>query len=134
MDADLPNAWPEETIPILRVDDAAGAVAWYRRLGFEEEWTHRFSATSPAFVSLRRGSGVGVRIFLSEHKGDAKPDGLLFLRVADVHPIAAEFGVDVHDAGSRYEISLADPAGNRIRLGSLTGRPLPEGEYSLPNA
>jgi catechol 2,3-dioxygenase-like lactoylglutathione lyase family enzyme len=122
--------WPEETVPILRASDAAESLEWYERLGFAEEWTHRFTPTSPVFMSIRRGSpGAGVRIFLSEHRGDAQPDGLLYLRVADAAPVAAEFGLELQDNGARYEVSLVDPAGNRIRVGSLTGRTDPGYTY-----
>jgi catechol 2,3-dioxygenase-like lactoylglutathione lyase family enzyme len=132
-DNDAVPEWPEETVPILRVSEAAAALRWYERLGFEEEWTHRFTPTSPAFVSIRRGSpGTGVRIFLSEHRGDARPDGLLYLRVTDVAPVAAAFGAEVHDSGARHEVSLVDPDGNRVRVGSLTGRSEPG--YSYPDA
>jgi Glyoxalase superfamily protein len=48
------RGWAEETVPILRVGDAAAAVRWYGRLGFVEEWTHRFGDGMPAFVSVRR--------------------------------------------------------------------------------
>ena len=93
-EADGP-VWPEETVPILRVSDAGAALRWYERLGFEEEWTHRFEPGFPAFASIRRGTpGTGVRIFLSEHHGDAQPNGLLYLRLSDVAPVAAEFGVE----------------------------------------
>jgi catechol 2,3-dioxygenase-like lactoylglutathione lyase family enzyme len=127
-----PAAWPEETIPILRVSDAGTALEWYRRLGFEEEWTHRFEPGFPAFVSIRRGEpGTGVRIFLSEHRGDAVPNGLLYLRVTDVAPVATEFGVEIDDSGARYEVSLVDPDGNRLRLGALTGRSEPG--YTFPS-
>jgi catechol 2,3-dioxygenase-like lactoylglutathione lyase family enzyme len=53
----------EEAIPILRVADAAAAVAWYGRLGFTKEWEHRFEPGLPAFVSVARGR---VRLFPSE--------------------------------------------------------------------
>jgi catechol 2,3-dioxygenase-like lactoylglutathione lyase family enzyme len=125
--------WAEETVPILRVADAGAAVQWYKRLGFEEEWTHRFEPDLPAFVSIRRGSsGTGVRIFLSEHRGDAEPNGLLYLRVTDIAPVATEFGVEIHDSGARHEVGLIDPDGNRIRVGALTGRPEPG--YTYPDA
>jgi len=67
----------EEVIPILKVRDAGRAVAWYRRLGFEEEWVHRFGPEFPAFVSIARGR---LRLFLSEHEGDARPDTLVYIR------------------------------------------------------
>jgi catechol 2,3-dioxygenase-like lactoylglutathione lyase family enzyme len=115
--------WPEETIPILRVADADASVQWYGRLGFREEWRHRFEAGFPAFVSVRRGDdGPGVRLFLSEHRGDAVPGGSVYLRVEDVAPIASEFDADVHDAVSRLEVHLTDPDGNRLDIGARTGR------------
>jgi catechol 2,3-dioxygenase-like lactoylglutathione lyase family enzyme len=113
-------SWPEETIPILRIADAAVAVPWYRRLGFEQEWEHRFEPNFPVFTSLRRGpEGAGVRLFLSEHRGDAQPDGVVYIRVGDVAPIAAEFRVSIEEIDSRREVHLKDPDGNRIRIGAL---------------
>jgi len=32
----------EEVVPVLYVEDAARAVAWYGRLGFAKEWALRF--------------------------------------------------------------------------------------------
>jgi hypothetical protein len=29
-----------EVVPVLRVADAAAAVAWYERSGFTEQWVH----------------------------------------------------------------------------------------------
>ncbi len=105
----------EEVIPILRVADAAVAVAWYGRLRFAEEWVHRFEPGFPAFVSMARGE---VRLFLSEHTGEARPDTLLYLRLDDADAIAAEFGVAVEDAPWAREIELRDPDGNRLRIGT----------------
>jgi catechol 2,3-dioxygenase-like lactoylglutathione lyase family enzyme len=107
----------EEAIPILHVTDAAAAVAWYERLGFTKEWEHRFEPGFPAFVSVARGQ---VRLFLSEHKGDARPGTLVYLRVRDVDAIAAEFGVTVEEAPWAREIALRDPDGNRLRIGTPT--------------
>ncbi|AYF26719.1 bleomycin resistance family protein [Micromonospora tulbaghiae] len=105
----------EEVIPILRVEDAAAAVAWYGRLGFAKQWEHRFEPGLPAFVEVARG---GVRLFLSEHKGDARPDTLVYVRVRDVEVIAAEFDVQAKDAPWAREIELRDPDGNRLRIGT----------------
>ena len=116
------GAWPEETIPVLRVADAEVAVAWYARLGFVWEWTHRFEPSFPAFVSVRRGpDDAGVRLFLSEHEGDAQPNALVYLRVADVTPLAEELGAEIERGDSRDEIAVTDPDGNRLRIGSLNG-------------
>jgi catechol 2,3-dioxygenase-like lactoylglutathione lyase family enzyme len=107
----------EEIIPILRVSNAAEAVAWYQRLGFTQEWEHRFQPGFPAFVSVARGR---MRLFLSEHQGDARPDTLVYLRVADVESIAAEFGVPVEQEDWAREIELHDPDRNRLRIGTPT--------------
>lgn len=108
----------EEVVPILRVSDAAAAVAWYGRLGFTREWEHRFGPGFPAFVSMARG---GVRLFLSEHVGDARPDTLVYLRLGDVDAIAADFGATVDDAPWAREIELRDLDGNRLRIGTPKG-------------
>jgi len=36
-----------EVVPVLHVADAAAAIAWYERLGFTEQWVHRFGPGSP---------------------------------------------------------------------------------------
>ncbi|MFH8367235.1 glyoxalase superfamily protein [Streptomyces sp. NPDC018031] len=105
----------EEVIPILHVGDAAAAVAWYGRLGFTRQWEHRFEPELPAFVEIARGP---VRLFLSEHAGDARPGTLVYLRVRDVDAVAAEFGVVPQDAPWAREVELRDPDGNRLRVGT----------------
>ena len=110
--------WPTETIPVLRVTDAAASAAWYRRLGFTVEWVHRFEPHFPAFVSIVM-EGPGTRLFLSEHTGDAPGPALVWIRVADVAPLAAELGAEVQTYGARVEVSLVDPDGNRIIVGAM---------------
>ena len=104
----------EEVVPVLYVEDAARAVAWYDRLGFAKEWEHQFEPGFPWFVSVARGH---VRLYLSEHKGDARPDTLIHLYVDDVDRVAEEFGVLVDEEGlAGPECALADPDGNRLRV------------------
>jgi catechol 2,3-dioxygenase-like lactoylglutathione lyase family enzyme len=107
----------DEAIPVLHVSDAARAVEWYRRLGYDEEWTHRFEPGLPAFVSLARDGAA--RLFLSEHRGDASPDTLVYLRVSDVDAVAKEFSVAVVDQPWGREAHLSDPDSNRLRIGTL---------------
>jgi hypothetical protein len=97
------------------VTRSSAAAAWYGRLGFTKEWEHRFEPSLPAFVSVARGP---MRLFLSEHQGDARPDALIYLRLADVDAIAAEFGVAVEEAPWARELELRDPDGNRLRIGT----------------
>lgn len=86
---------------------------WYGRLGFVKMWEHRFETGLPAFVSVARGA---VRLFLSEHEGDARPNTLVYRRVLDVDAVASEFGATVEDAPWAREIELSDPDSNRLRV------------------
>jgi catechol 2,3-dioxygenase-like lactoylglutathione lyase family enzyme len=104
----------EQVVPVLHVEKASRAVAWYARLGFSKEWEHQFEPGFPWFVSVARGR---VRIFLSEHKGDARPDTLIHLYVNDIDAVSEEFGVAVDEDGlAGRECDLQDPDGNRLRI------------------
>lgn len=106
-------------VPVLHVQDASRAVAWYHRLGFAKEWEHQFEPGFPWFVSVVRDNA---RIFLSEHQGDARPDTLIHIYVADIDSVSAEFGIPVDEDGlAGRECDLTDPDGNRLRV--ATPRP-----------
>ena len=87
----------EEVVPVLHVEDAGRAVVWYERLGFRKEWEHQFEPGFPWFVSVARGN---VRLYLSEHKGDARPNTLIHLYVTDIDTVAQEFGVPIDEEAS----------------------------------
>ncbi len=104
----------EEVVPVLYVQDAGRAVAWYRRLGFEKEWEHQFEPGFPWFVSVARGR---VRLYLSEHKGDARPNTLIHVYVNDIDAVSREFGIPVDEDGlAGRECDFEDPDGNRLRV------------------
>ena len=105
-----------EVVPILRVADAVAAVRWYERLGFTKEWAHRFEPGCPAFVSIARDQA---RLFLSEHRDDARPDTLVHLMVSGVDAVEAEFGRPTGDPPYGCEFELRDPDGNRLRIRRL---------------
>jgi catechol 2,3-dioxygenase-like lactoylglutathione lyase family enzyme len=114
-----------EVVPILRVADARVSAAFYSHLGFEFDWEHQFEPGFPLFVSVR--AETGARLFLSEHRGDASPDTLVYLYVDDVDALYArlrEAGIAVERPpedmpwGVR-EIALPDPDRNRLRIGTL---------------
>ena len=105
-----------EAIPVLHVADAAAAVAWYGRLGFTEQWVHRFEPGYPAFVSIARDRA---RLFLSGHRGDARPDTLVVLEVSDVDAVGAEFGRPDGQPPYGCELELRDLDGNRLRISRL---------------
>jgi catechol 2,3-dioxygenase-like lactoylglutathione lyase family enzyme len=109
----------EEVVPVLRVADAARAVRWYERLGFRKQWEHQFEAGFPWFVSVARGDAC---IYLSEHTGDAPPNGLVHLYVSNIDAVSAEFGVPVDEEGlAGRECDLEDPDGNRLRVATRRG-------------
>jgi catechol 2,3-dioxygenase-like lactoylglutathione lyase family enzyme len=103
-------------VPFLRVADAEASAEWYGRLGFSTTWHTRAEPHLPLFVAISNGDAM---IFLSEHTGDAHPDGLIYLYVDDVEAVAADFGTsaDLAYYGMR-EIELTDPDGNRLRIGT----------------
>ena len=105
----------EEVVPVLRVEDAGRAVAWYARLGFAKEWEHQFEPGFPWFVSVARGC---VRLYLSEHTGDdAAPNTLIYLYVNDVEAVSREFGLTIDENGlAGRECHLQDLDGNRLRI------------------
>lgn len=108
------QAMDEEVVPVLRVKDAARAVEWYARLGFRKEWEHQFEPGFPWFVCVARGS---IRIFLSEHTGDAVPNTLIHLYVNDIDTVSEEFAIPVDEEGlAGRECDLEDPDGNRLRV------------------
>ena len=104
----------EELVPIFHVKDGYKTAEWYRRLGFEVEGEHRFAPELPLYLFLARGD---IHLHLSEHKGDARPDTLVYFYVSAVDPIAEEFAVAVNEQPWAREISLTDPDGNRLRIG-----------------
>jgi len=108
----------EQAIPVLRVTDAPATADWYRRLGFEVEFEHRFGPEFPLFLGIVRD---GIRLFLSEHRGDAVPHTLVYLRLRDIDAVAREFEIEVVEQDWAREVHLTDPGGNRLRIGWPTG-------------
>ena len=99
---------------ILCADDAIESAAWYRLLGFEIEFMHRFSDESPLFVGI--GSGEA-KLLLSEHRGDAPPNGLVYVRVDDLDAAASAVGASAEmRAWGIREAHASDPGGNRVRI------------------
>ena len=100
-------------VPILRVSDVDRSLPWWSRLGFAEEFRHQFEPGFPRFVGLVR---EGCRVYLSEHTGDAPGPALIYLWVADVDAVAAEFDVPVEDQPWARDVEVTDPDGNRVRV------------------
>jgi Glyoxalase superfamily protein len=105
---------PEELVPIFYVKNGYETAKWYARLGFATEGEHRFAPSLPLYLFLRRGTNA---LHLSEHKGDARPNTLVYLYVDNVDEIAKEFDVQIDDQPWAREVQLTDPDGNRLRIG-----------------
>lgn len=100
-------------IPILRVADAAASTEWYRQLGFEQAFEHRFADGMPAYVGIQRGDAM---IHLSEHTGDAPGPGLIYVWVESIDAYAQHFDAVPDEMPWARDFEIADPDGNRIRL------------------
>jgi len=75
---------------------------------------HLFEPGFPWFVCVAR---VTVRLYLSEHEGDAPHGSLIHLYVDDIDAVSAEFGVPVDEQGlAGRECDIEDPDGNRLRI------------------
>ena len=100
--------------PILYAVDATASAEWYGKLGFEIDFIHRFDDHSPLFVGIKSETAG---LMLSEHRGDARPHGLVYVTVDDLDEAASAVGVPVElqEWGIR-EAHAVDPSGNRVRV------------------
>ena len=127
MSTETPATASERITPILRCDDALKAAEWYGRLGFETSVVYQPDPDEPRFVAVRAG---GLWLFLSEHEGDASPDTLVYLHVADVDAVARRLGVEAHDmpwgmreitSATRRATGCASGPGSRLRAPGRRG-------------
>lgn len=93
-------------------------------LGFAVDWEHRYGENFPLYTQLSRGA---LRLHLSEHSGDATPGGALCVYMTGVAELHEELAAKDYrymkpaltDEGSRLELAVVDPFGNRIRFMEL---------------
>ena len=108
--------------PILRSFDERRARRFYVDfLGFEVEFEHRLEPGAPLYMGLRCGA---CRLHLSEHYGDGTPGSSLRIPVDDVRAYAKSLreknfensrpGEPKWQEWGAWEITIADPAGNRL--------------------
>lgn len=108
--------------PILRSFDEARAKAFYLDfLGFEPVFEHRFEPGLPLYMGIRLGDCV---LHLSEHYGDGSPGAAIRIPVGDIVAYARELrakqfgnarpGEPGDTPWGTREITIADPAGNRL--------------------
>ena len=105
-----------QVVPILRVTDVDESLAWWSRIGFVHDFTHRYGGgTTHRFMGIRRH---GADIFLSENPADDVGPALIFVWVPDVDEIAARFGVPVEQHPWARDFEVIDPDGHHVRVGT----------------
>jgi hypothetical protein len=109
----------EEVVPVLYVEEPVARSLGMSGSDSGRSGSIKFEPGFPWFVSVARGN---VRLYLSEHKGDARPNTLIHLYFTDIDTVAQEFGVPIDEEGlAGRECTLEDPDGNRLRV--ATRRP-----------
>jgi catechol 2,3-dioxygenase-like lactoylglutathione lyase family enzyme len=112
-----------ETIPMVRSFDQAKAREFYCGfLGFNVDFEHRFEPDLPLFLGL---SLNGMRLYVTEHHGDASPGAHIVFRVTglrDYHAglLAKKYkygrpGIGPYIGGGIC-VMVGDPFGNRIEF------------------
>ena len=119
-----------EIVPAWRPKSSRSCV-WLtptRRSGGMNAWASPSSgniASIPAALRSYRSRVAGrgsscpsteVRLFLSEHRGDARPDTPVGLTASDVDAVEAELGRPAGEPPYGCELELRDPDGNRLRI------------------
>ena len=110
-----------KSIPILRVSDAPASADWFGQLGFTEDWRHQHEPGLPWSISISTSDGA--TLFLTEHEGDCKPGGAVFLVTNDI--AAVEALLNIHSERMPWgdlELSLVDPDGNHVRVSQPADR------------
>lgn len=116
----------EGTVPIVRIFDVSKAHEFYLGfLGFKVDWEHRYGDNFPLYTQISR---YGLRLHLSEHAGDATPGGNMCVYMKGIRNLHRELSAKAYrymkpgleDEGTRLELEVIDPFGNRIRFMELT--------------
>jgi catechol 2,3-dioxygenase-like lactoylglutathione lyase family enzyme len=109
-------------VPNSRITDYEKSKAFYvEGLGFQIEGEHRFAPHLPVFMTISRD---GLSIYLTQHSGDCKVGGLVFLYVPDVDAFYAEITANGVKAESPPEVfegklkdfRVIDPDGNKLDI------------------
>lgn len=118
----------QQVIPALRITNYEQSKRFYTEgLGFRIDWEHCFEPGLPVFMQLSRD---GMILYLTEHRGDCQPGGLIHLFVPDVdawHDVFRDSIPKVRAGlcqitppsesipGLRV-MTVVDPDGNKLRI------------------
>jgi catechol 2,3-dioxygenase-like lactoylglutathione lyase family enzyme len=112
----------QQVVPIMRIFDVAKAREFYLDfLGFSVDWEHRHGENYALYMQVSRS---GLKLHLSEHAGDVTPGGHVRVHMTGIEVLHRELQAKdyrymkpgLEDEGTRLELSVTDPFGNRIRF------------------
>jgi catechol 2,3-dioxygenase-like lactoylglutathione lyase family enzyme len=119
----------QNVIPALRMTNYEQTKRFYTEgLGFKVDWEHRFKPNFPVFMQVSRND---MTIYLTEHRGDCQPGGLVHLFVDDVDTWYEELrktvpkacaglsklqGPPSEDIPGLRDMTVLDPDGNKLRI------------------
>jgi catechol 2,3-dioxygenase-like lactoylglutathione lyase family enzyme len=112
----------QTVFPALRITDYEKSKAFYiDGLGFRVVGEHRFAPHLPVFMTISRD---GLSLYLTQHRGDCEPGGLVFLYVPDVDAVYAEItgrGIKAESPPEDFEgkirdFRVIDPDGNKLDI------------------
>ena len=111
------------SIPVLRMSDEAASRRFYvDLLGFDVQWEHRFSETSPLYMQIRLGNAV---IHLNGHEDASAVPAVIRIPIDGIeafcdvlrsrHDRPDEIVIaDPRGKGIGTDLNLVDPDGNLI--------------------
>lgn len=120
------------TTPVLRFFDEAATRAFFIDwLGFNVTFEYRHEEGAPLYMGIARN---GCSMHLTQHHGDCTPGSQVRLHTSDVDALHAELAAkpyafarpgppEMRPWGYR-ELSVTDPAGNRINFWTNPEQPV----------
>lgn len=111
----------QQVIPAFRITNYTRSKMFYKRMGFQVDWEHRFEPHFPVFAQISKDK---MAIYLTEHTEDCQVGGLIHFFVPNVDNWYSELNntKDVHieppneDLEGLRMITVVDPDGNQLRI------------------
>lgn len=125
----------QSVIPALRITNYEQSKRFYvEGMGFRIDWEHRFEPGFPVFMQVSRD---GLTIYLTEHRGDCQPGGLVHFFVPNVDDwyqaltrsipgvragLCRLDGPPNESIPGLRDMTVVDPDGNQLRICTRLGK------------
>jgi catechol 2,3-dioxygenase-like lactoylglutathione lyase family enzyme len=135
----------QKVIPALRMTNFEESKRFYTDgLGFKVDWEHRFKPNFPVFMQVSRDE---MTIYLSEHRGDCQPGGLVHFFVPNVDAwyeelrqtiprvragVCSLVGPPSEGIPGLRDMTVIDPDGNKLRICTRLKERSPSEGYTVP--